>query len=177
MELVSEQGIAPLTLREVARRAGVSHAAPYHHFVDKTALLAAVAEEGFRALLHRMQEAKKDQASAQDALHAVGVAYVRYAVQSPSHFRIMFSQALADRTAHSALEAAGNATFQLLVDTAAEAVKASETDPMSVALLGWSLVHGVATLYLDGMLQTVATDAEAVADELISLAMRGVSRR
>lgn len=133
----------------VARRAGVSHAAPYHHFADKTALLAAVAEEGFRALLHHMQEAKKDQPSANDALHAVGVAYVRYAVQSPAHFRIMFSQALADRTAHPALETAGAATF-LLVDTAAEAVKTSKKNPMSVALLGWSLVHGVATLYLDG---------------------------
>jgi AcrR family transcriptional regulator len=106
-----------LTLREAARRAGVSPAAPYRHFADKQALLAAVAEEGFRTMVDEMRRASGEHATEPlAALRAVGLAYVGFAIRHPSHFRVMFGREVADRSSHPALGQAAAAAFELLAE-------------------------------------------------------------
>src|SRR5271169_3639688 len=90
VRVVAELGPAAFTLREVARRAGVSHNAPYRHFRDKDALLAAVAAQGFRELTVAMREAGERQLKPLDKLKQSGLAYVAFAVRRPEHFTVMF---------------------------------------------------------------------------------------
>lgn len=170
LDLIAEVGPGGFTLREAARKAGVTHAAPYRHFAGKSDLLAAVAEEGHRALHAAMTAAL---APAGDdpvaALRALGLAYVRHAVEHPAHFRVMFGPEVADKTAHPGLGAAERGTFGLLHDTIARCqdagvLRAGDREPMAIAL--WSLVHGLAALLVAGQVEggrrwTAATEATA----------------
>jgi AcrR family transcriptional regulator len=138
-----ESGPAALSLRDLARRAGVSHAAPAHHFGDKRGLLTAVAAEGFRRLsasLGATYEATKNFAE-------VGIAYVRFAVEQRPYFDVMFRPDLYDPD-DSELVAARSATGAALYGPAATV---SDT-PLEAGIAAWSLVHGLATLGLAGNL-------------------------
>jgi AcrR family transcriptional regulator len=153
LQLIATEGARHFTRREVARRAGVSHAAPYRHFTDKTALLAAVAEEGFRALQDRMCHVNTPQSSEPLAQFlALGVEYVRFAVEHPSHFRVMFGPDITDWTAYPDLHDVSMRTFTLLVESITAAqhehlIRAG--DPQELALVAWAQVHGLATLLVD----------------------------
>jgi AcrR family transcriptional regulator len=158
LALIAEEGFAALTLREVARRAGVTHAAPYRHFADKEALLAAVAEEGFRAMAAQMRERMDRETGPTQRLFACGVAYVLFAIQHPAHFRVMFGPHFTRRVDHQALAQEGGNAFGLLVQSIIEGQKAGELregEPMPLALMSWSLVHGLASLLVDGQLQNI----------------------
>ncbi|MFI5308928.1 MAG: TetR/AcrR family transcriptional regulator [Polyangiales bacterium] len=99
VELIEVEGLAALSLREVARRAGVSHQAPYHHFADREAILGAIAEQGFRILRAALERAVahgRDVHSAAESLAACGRAYVEFACEHPAHFRVMFRPELVD---------------------------------------------------------------------------------
>jgi AcrR family transcriptional regulator len=159
LELVRTRGVTALTLRAAARKAGVSQAAPYRHFADKDALLAAVAEEGFRAMEAAMREAL---ATADDAplvrFHALGRAYVGFARAHPSQIRVMFGREVANRSAHPTLQDAAAATFRLLVDAIAGCqraglIRAGDTEELAVS--AWSMVHGFSALVIDGQLDVV----------------------
>src|SRR5256885_2131329 len=116
LALVERQGAGALTLRAAARRARVSQAAPYRHFRDKEALLAAVAEEGFRAMTAGMRRAAAFHAG--DPLgrfQAHGLAYIEFASGHPAHFRVMFGRVAADRSVHPGLMQAAAEAFGLLV--------------------------------------------------------------
>ncbi len=154
--ILKTQDIQSLSLRGVARQAGVSHTAPYRHFADKAALLAAVAEEGFiefgQYLKDAVTEAKAEPIA---ALQGTGEAYVRYALEHPTHFRLMFSHFPDTPTPDSSLPSTAKGTFQILVDIIAsgQATGAFKTgDPEELALGRWALVHGLAMLILDGMI-------------------------
>lgn len=155
--LVTRAGVEGLTLRGVARLAGVSSAAPYRHFADKRALLAAVAEEGFRRLASALHAA----GGADDTLgrfRARGRAYVIFATSHPSHFRVMFGRELADRSGYPGLQDAARAAFDALVEGMSEAQRVrvvAEGDPRELGLTAWSAMHGLATLLLDGRLQAL----------------------
>src|SRR5256712_12176672 len=100
LHIVETQGTAALTLRAAARSAGVSQAAPYRHFANKEAILAAVAEDGFRSLMAAMREASAASgAGPLERLRAVGLGYATFATRHPSHFRVMFGREMADRSA------------------------------------------------------------------------------
>jgi AcrR family transcriptional regulator len=149
--LVAERGLRGVTLREVGRRAGVSHAAPYHHFADRDALMAAVAEEGFRRFDTAQTAAAAAAGPAPRArLTALGVAYVRFAAAHPHHFRLMFRPELWKPGAYPGLAAVAARTFARLSETVG-ACRGGE-DPQLPALLAWSAIHGLATLWLDGAL-------------------------
>ena len=156
IELMRTGGPEALTLREAARRAGVSQAAPYRHFKDKRALVAAVAEEGFRALTKEMQEAQA--AEGRDPmrrLRALGLTYVRFALKHPSHFRVMFGREVADKSDLPELAQAANETFGLLasgVSASQAAGLAPKGEAMSLAVAAWAMVHGLAALLIDGQL-------------------------
>ncbi len=165
LRLVEKEGVEALTLRAVARLAGVSQAAPYRHFTDKQALLAAVAEEGFRAMTDEMRRAAA--AHPDDPLprfRALGLAYVRFAWQHPSHFRVMFGRETADRSAQPSLRAAAMETFGLLVSAVRDCQAAGlirAADPEELAVSAWSMVHGLSALLVDGQLRGKPEDALA----------------
>lgn len=158
LALVGEGGTGALSLREVARRVGVSHAAPKHHFPDKAALLAAVGARAFADLADSMQRATAaagDDATAQ--LKASGVAYVRYAVQHPALFRLLFGGELSLAT-DPELDAQSRRAFEVLVRsaTAAAGKDASAGDVELLVTSAWSVVHGLSLLWLDGHLGSKA---------------------
>jgi AcrR family transcriptional regulator len=149
--LAAERGLRGVTLREVGRRAGVSHAAPYHHFSDRNALLAAVAEEGFRRLdLAQASAAEAAGPTPRARLTALGVAYVRFAAAHPHYFRLMFRPELWQSAPYPGLTAVARRTFERLRETVG-ACRGGE-DPQLPALLARAAVHGLATLWLDGAL-------------------------
>jgi AcrR family transcriptional regulator len=148
IELIGATGPDGLTLREVARRAQVSHTAPYRHFRDKNDLLAAVAEQGFTDLRQALAEALAGVKNPLDRLRQSGAAYVNFALAHTAHFRVMFGAELDARQYPSARLAAEQA-FQALVDVVAECQAARALSPGETrkkALIAWSLVHGIAHL-------------------------------
>lgn len=151
--LLREHGLEAFTLRECARRAGVSHAAPAHHFGDARGLLSACAARGFERMADAMEQnvASAGTADAVDRLRAVGQAYIEFALGQRALFQLMFRRDRLDPE-HEALRAAGQRTGNLLRD-AIDAVLAERRLPAEERgeriLLAWSLVHGFATLVIE----------------------------
>jgi AcrR family transcriptional regulator len=135
--LIAERGPQGFSLREVARRARVSEAAPYWHFRDREALLAAVARQGFEALSAAMTRAAAQTRHASQRLEGLAVAYVRFALRHPSHLRVMFGPEVPEKAAHPDLHAAAEASFGLLVGAIAQAQRAGRVragDPVELAI-------------------------------------------
>jgi AcrR family transcriptional regulator len=156
LQLIEKQGAGAVTLREVARMAGVSHQAPYRHFADRSELLAAVAEDGFRALHAEMVKAMQQAPDSPAAFRVAGVSYVVFAVKHPAHFRVMFgADAAACRGKSASLDAACEALAGILTRGVAEAKRGvpGANDTMDIALAAWSLVHGLASLLVEGQLE------------------------
>lgn len=178
--LIAERGPQGFSLREVARRARVSEAAPYWHFPSKEALLAAVAEQGFLGLAAAMTEVRERVTDPRRRLHELGIAYVRFALAHPSHLRIMFGAEIADKTAHPALQAASERAFALLVAAISEAQRAGRVragDPEELAVAAWALVHGLSALLIDRQLQHRARtprDAERLAARITAVLQDGL---
>jgi AcrR family transcriptional regulator len=152
LAMVTEEGNWNFTLREVARRAGVSHAAPYNHFADKSALLAEVAALGFQALRRELEEAARRPRSSRQALIGIAVTYVRFGVEHPAHYRLMFGPEIAEKERYPVLQQASDATFAALTTTLERGQAAGEVRPGPVrdqGLVAWSLVHGLTTLLID----------------------------
>jgi AcrR family transcriptional regulator len=157
---IAEKGPAALSLRDIARRAGVSHAAPAHHFRDKPGLLTAVAADGYRLLAEELRSAWESTGSFLE----VGVAYVRFAVQRRAHFEVMYRPDLyrpGDPALLEAKQAAANLLYRPVGSVSAQD---PGFDTRLAGLAAWSLVHGLATLWLNGALpETVDGDPEALA--------------
>jgi AcrR family transcriptional regulator len=150
-DILAERGVEGFSLREAARRAGVSPAAPAHHFGDARGLLTAVATRGFERLETALTEAQQELRDPRARLRAQGHAYVRFATANPAHFNLMWRRALLDNDdAH--LQEAGRAAFALLDEAAADLSAAPKNAPSPGALAAWSIVHGYARLILDGAL-------------------------
>ena len=162
LQLIAERGIYDLTLREVARQAGVSHNAPYHHFADKAELVAALALEGFQTL-EQAERAAYEQAAGNplERTLAISSAYIRFALENPAIYSLMFRPELR-KSSHNiqewngAVESAADLTFQVLLDgiSASQQAGLMRTD-LSVYMLAltmWSTIHGLTTLLLDNML-------------------------
>ncbi|MFM2418735.1 MAG: hypothetical protein RL385_3458 [Pseudomonadota bacterium] len=155
--LIEQQGLAALSMREVARRAGVSHQAPYNHFADREAILAALAEDGFHAIAARFRAvlAATARTDLLGRVKALGRTYIDFAVAQPAHFRVMFRPELVDLSRFDAAQAAGDAAFAYLHAAVGELMAAGLLPGAScdvVAALMWSIVHGFACLALDGPL-------------------------
>jgi AcrR family transcriptional regulator len=144
VEAIAEVGPAAVSLRDLARRVGVSHAAPAHHFGDKAGLLTAVAADGFERLAATLREAYQTTGSFLE----VGVAYVGFAVTHRAHFEVMFRPELY-RTDDPDLVRARDVARSLLYPPAAEAADSPDGDEVRAAVAAWSLVHGLATLWLN----------------------------
>ena len=154
IRLIAELGPTAFTLREVARRAGVSHNAPYRHFRDRDDLMAAVAAEGFRELSRGMTEAAAPKSDALDRLRHAGLGYVTFALRRPAHFTVMFDAPISKRK-HPDSAAAGEEAFATLlafVKSCQDAGRLPSGDLRQMALLAWTMVHGIAKLAITGRL-------------------------
>jgi len=155
LSLISEGGIGALSMREVARRAGVTHGAPYHHFEDRAAVLAAIAHEGFGFLERGMRSAVAAAGDPIARFEAAGRAYFEFALAFPAHFRVMFRPELADSGAVPTKDASSTGAFGVLLEVVAAcqaAGIAKGLDPKALVLTGWSTAHGLAALWIDGPL-------------------------
>jgi AcrR family transcriptional regulator len=148
--ILEKEGIEALSLRAAARAVGVSPAAPYHHFADKDALLAAVAAEGFRELTAAMEKRMERETEPARRFLGTGAGYVAFAAANPALFRLMFGGSRFSE--HAGLATAGMAAYEVLSRAAGEAAAAIGRDPATLPmtmLTAWSLVHGIAMLVLD----------------------------
>ena len=148
-DLLNEGGPSSLSMREVARRAGCTHQAPYHYFQGREAILVALVEEGYRDLERALREAREtsEGRAPQDATRAAGHAYLACALANPGVFRIMFRSDMYDAGAHPGLHAASLAARSQLRSLATLAY--GTDDPRAEVTL-WAYIHGLATLVLDG---------------------------
>ncbi|MEO3817646.1 TetR/AcrR family transcriptional regulator [Plantactinospora sp. B24E8] len=169
-EAIDESGPSALSLRDLARRAGVSHAAPAHHFGDKAGLLTAFATEGFELLAQTLDRVREQT----DSLLELGVGYVRFAVGHRAHFEVMFRPELFhpdDPELVAAQQRAGRA-LQAGVTTLPTAPEG--TAAAQAGRAAWSIAHGFATLWLGGALPAdqVGPDPEAAAREVLRMLFR-----
>ena len=164
LAILTEEGVSALNLRAVARRAGVSHTAPYCHFADKEALMVAIAEDGFRSLGEQLAAAKAGATvGVKIQLAAVGHAYIAFALAQPDSFRLMFSHIITHRETHLALCALAKACFQLLQGLI-EAGQASgefvTEESVELTKSVWSMIHGLANLLVEGQFHGDEQDAQ-----------------
>ncbi|WP_156760323.1 TetR/AcrR family transcriptional regulator [Microbacterium karelineae] len=167
--LLAERGSAALSLREVARRAGVSHNAPYHHFPDRIAVMKGLAERHMQRLLDRQKRAAQQESDPDRRLRAVAGAYIDYALDQPAGFGIVFDPEICvpgAPTAEMGLLIAENEA--LIAEVVAD--RLGDADPAmheAAAQGAWALVHGLSQLIATGHLPRAA--AETAIDGLSAL--------
>lgn len=162
--MIAEGGTEIVTMRALGERLGVSRAAAYRHFEDKTALLVAVAAAGFRRLNERLQEIGAGAPSSSlERARRMGEEYVRFALENPAHYRLMYGREAMERQNLPELRDAGSALFEQLVNVIRayqESGGIRQQDPRAQAYVAWSAVHGLASLLIDGqIMSTVDVDA------------------
>jgi AcrR family transcriptional regulator len=177
-EIIAERGVAEVSLREVARRAQVSHGAPAHHFRNKAALVTAFATQGFAEMVAGIEQlpVHRDARNGPEELAGTGKGYVRFALAHPAHFSIMFDSAELDG-GDPAFREASNRAYGLLTRAIERCVREGRLRPDQVGpatVASWSLVHGFASLWIGGRLghrSGVGSDAAALtlADAAIDL--------
>lgn len=162
LRLVEEQGVEALSLRELARRLGVSHAAPGHHFPDRLALLVAMAAEGFERMAADMEAAAEAHPPGAARLAAAGGAYLRFALDHPAHLQVMFGPEVGGMKVRPPELRAPSERTRRVLDGTIEALAGlpppatgAERDPFVEAhtFAAWSLLHGAARLWIDGPLR------------------------
>lgn len=174
LTIIEEKGSRDLTLREVARRAGVSHTAPYRHFDYKEAMLAAVAVQGFNALCKAMEERSAKAESPVARFQEAGIAYIIFAIEHAAHYRLMFGPELAGRLEFPELSQASKAAFSVMEDSLAECQRQGLIQAGAVrdfALVAWSMVHGFAMLVVDGQFKNKGYSISKL-DDLMKAATR-----
>lgn len=179
---IEQQGPEHLNLRDVAVAVGVSVAAPYRHFTDRQALLAAVLTEGFDELTAATDQARLAAPDPVAGLRALALAYVSFAARSPSVYRLMFSPAC-QKARHPELMAAGLRAFGVLLEAVAQGQKHGllrQGSARDLALAGWAICHGLASLHTDGLLpgpgQGRPPPVLKLADTLVTMLMDGVRK-
>lgn len=151
--IVREGGTDAISMRTIAEALGVSRAAPYHHFRDKDAILAAVATVGFNMLSEAVQREVAGVTDPWLALRRMGGAYVRFAIQERALVQLMFNKRGLNETHYPDLAEAGMRNYGFLLDTVRRGLQESgitDRSPESVAMTAWSTVHGLAMLQADG---------------------------
>jgi AcrR family transcriptional regulator len=182
LALIAREGPSAVSLRALARRLGVSHAAPANHFPDKAALFTAIAVEGFGLLAEAIEDGVGQlgpDATAGQRFRAAGRAYTGFALAHPAHFAVMWQRDLLHQD-DPELVAAGDTTFELLLGSVRDIQSegwAAGRDPQAVAYLAWSVVHGLAALWLGGSLRRGQRSFDEIAGEVGALLGSVLSHR
>ncbi|WP_129668119.1 TetR/AcrR family transcriptional regulator [Phytoactinopolyspora endophytica] len=171
LNLIETEGVGAVSLRRVAREAGVSPGAPYHHFADRATLLSALSSRGYDLIAERMTAARAAAGDPVRALAAIAEEYVAFARREPGYFWVMFRPELSASKKHPDARQAGDAAFRLLIDTVDDCVRAgvvTESDADAVVLAVWGLGHGLASLWLDGHIEGVSDKLSGPPEEAMS---------
>ena len=180
IEILAREGVSGLSLRKVALEAGVSHAAPYAHFADRQALVAAISTEGFHRLYERIDRAARE--NDQDPavrLARSAWAYVAFALDDPAHFKVMFSNVLEQQQAYPEFVETVQKNFQQLVTLVEKGQGAGLLNPgpaETLAVSLWSLVHGFTLLYLENQISHTILERTSL-QELLLQTLNQVTRR
>jgi len=180
--IVNARGPLALSVRTVAEKVGVTHAAVYHHFDDRTEMIAAVAEAGFIAIGAEMARAAAPATIALDRYRRMGLAYVTFALRHPKLYGVMFGAETAAEHANPALAAASRAVFDqmsgVIVECQADGVLAPGS-PELHTLFCWSAVHGFASIVSERQLGhlPIAGSPEGLAEKIVDRIFTGVGRR
>ena len=169
LRTIQKEGVEALTLRTIGVRLGVSRTALYRHFADKRALLSAVATEGFRLLRERLVEAWGSGGAG--GFNAMGVAYIRFAMANPPHYRVMFGGVVDSAPRDEDLTREGTAAFNALLNAIVALQKESTVrrdDPVQLARFIWAAVHGISMLIIDGQFRHLQSEI----DDLIHFAVQ-----
>lgn len=156
LQLMNEGGLGALSMREVARRAGVSHQAPYHYFQDREAILAELAGEGFDQLYDYMISAVGLARDRTAKSRAMGEAYIRFALNHPELFRLMFRNEMCDLSRYPEAKAKAEKCFNVPVEIlgVSGTLEDGANPDLVPVIASWSIAHGLATLLLEGKLRT-----------------------
>ncbi|MFL7871169.1 MAG: TetR/AcrR family transcriptional regulator [Anaerolineales bacterium] len=172
-EILASEGLGGLSLRKVAKQAGVSHAAPYAHFKDKQALIAAISTEGFKQLHSQIESVKKTyQANPGSLLIETAWAYVQFALNEPDRFKLMFSSALEKEKEYPDFVEISQKNFRQLVDIVeicqgANILKSGDSE--LIALSVWGTVHGFVSLLLEGQISHSVLEKAPLKEILIDI--------
>jgi AcrR family transcriptional regulator len=183
-QLLAEEQNWTFSLREVARRAGVSHNAPYNHFADKRELLAEVAAVGFTTLRSKLRAAAERSDRPEEVFVQMGIAYVRFGTQNPAHYRLMYGSELfaADGTRPEAVESASALSRAALRDAVLECARTGvfpglRDDPQRAELAviaAWSMVHGLTSAWIDGIAPRALTDMRGAVEHVARIVAAGL---
>jgi AcrR family transcriptional regulator len=173
IEILSEEGFKGLSLRKVARRTGVSHAAPYAHFADKQALVAAISTAGYERLYAQLLQVEQ-QYQNQPLKKMVEVAwcYLQFAVNDPAHFKLTFSGAIEKEQDYPAFVEISQKSFAFVSAMVADCQQAGIIRPGPTDLLAvniWGTIHGFATLLLEGQISHTVLDHYSLRQMIISM--------
>lgn len=174
--LIEQEGIGSVSLRRVAREAGVSPGAPYHHFLDRSALLAAISVRGHQLLEEELRKTRSEAPTAARALGAVVKRYVQFAREHPAYLQLMLRPELWQPEQHPEAHTAGEGSIQLLTEIVVDCQRegtAPAGDPASLVAMVWALAIGIVTLWLDGPLEgrcvQLGTTPEALTAQITAL--------
>jgi AcrR family transcriptional regulator len=180
IEILSQEGVGVLSLRRVAQRAGVSHAAPYAHFADKQALIAAISTEGYRKLYEKLELVQRlyDGDPLRQLVEAAWV-YTGFALDDPGHFKITFSSMIAREKDYPAFVEMSQKSFAVVIKIVGTCQQAGifapgPTDAVAVSV--WSLVHGFVSLLLEGQISHTLTERMPVREMLLFVLNRMTSQ-
>jgi AcrR family transcriptional regulator len=182
MAIVETEGLGTLTMREIARRLGVTQTAPLHHFENKTALLAAIAAQGFRMLFDDRMAALKDKRDPEERLMAVLMAYVEFARAHPALYQLMHGPDIADKTLFPELNDAATRSYSLLETAVADYLLAKEgsMERSRDATLGaWTVCQGLATVLTNPQntpRYVLRKDPLGVSRRIFEMFVRGIGR-
>ena len=180
LRTIQAQGVEGLTLRAVGAALGVSRTALYRHFADKSALLSAVAREGFRTLRLELLAAWDQGGGGRAGFEAMGVGYVRFASAHPAHYRVMFGGFLSTHASDQELMAEASGAFNALVDALVALQRdglVRRDDPLQLARFIWAIVHGIARLAIDGQLRGSQDETDALTRFAVDRACTGIGFR
>ena len=176
VEILAREGVSGLSLRKVARQAGVSHAAPYSHFADKQALIAAISTEGFKQLFTQIKAVFIDyKDDPENLLIETAWAYLQFALNEPDRFKLMFSSVLEKEKDYPDFVEISQNNFRQLVEIVeicqkANALKAGEPNLIAVSL--WGTVYGFISLLLEGQISHTVLEKRSLKEILIFIIQR-----
>ena len=171
MEILASEGLGGLSLRKVAKQAGVSHAAPYAHFKDKQALIAAISAEGFKQLHSQIESVKGTyQTDPETLLIETAWAYVQFALHAPDRFKLMFSSALEKEKEYPDFVETSQKNFRQVVEIVeicqgANILKSGDSELVALSL--WGTVHGFISLLLEGQISHRILEKAPLKDILV----------
>lgn len=175
--MIAEGGVASITMRELGRRVGVSRGAAYRHFSDKEELLMSVASTGFQKLGKHMEAVVNDtHLNQEDQLKKLGEKYVRFALENPAYYRLMYGKESLSRWNQPVLKASGDSLFALLRETIEEFQRecgATHKDSKTLVYVAWSSVHGLASLLIEEQI-LVEVDIDAIIKQMLQTIVDGI---